>query len=66
MTERQETGETLGAPRTVYETCFACRGSGCELGMEGDIANCSHCKGQCVIRVRDSRGRFATKELTNG
>lgn len=43
---------------SAYEQCFACRGTGVELGMEGDIATCYVCHGACVIRRRDSRGRF--------
>lgn len=49
--------------RSAYETCFSCRGSGHELGMEGDIATCHVCRGNCMVRVRDGRGRFATKEV---
>jgi hypothetical protein len=44
----------------AYETCFACRGSGVELGLEGDLAPCYVCKGACVLRRRDRQGRFTT------
>jgi hypothetical protein len=41
-----------------YERCFACRGAGVELGMEGDVASCSVCGGATVLRRRDAKGRF--------
>lgn len=41
-----------------YETCYACRGSGVQLGIGGDIATCSKCHGDCVLLRRDGQGRF--------
>lgn len=46
--------------RTAYEPCSKCKGSGLQDGMNGPVA-CWDCHGDAMVRIRDSRGRFATK-----
>lgn len=53
-----------GAGVGAYETCFSCSGSGVALGMEGDIVTCHACRGACVLRCRDHRGRFISAPTT--
>lgn len=47
---------------TAYETCPKCKGAGLEDGLYGPVT-CSECHGNCTVRIRDSRGRFATKAV---
>ena len=48
--------------RTAWESCRMCSASGLENGLNGPV-NCSNCKGDTTIRIRDKKGRFATREL---
>lgn len=33
----------------VQEGCFACRASGCAMGLEGDVYACTQCKGAGAV-----------------
>lgn len=59
------TCESLEPLRTAYEVCWNCRGAGLQDGIYGPVT-CSDCHGECVVRVRDGKGRFATRETING
>ena len=45
---------------TAWELCGSCNGSGISMGI-WDIETCYWCKGDCVVRVRDEKGRFTKK-----
>ena len=53
--------------RTAYEPCHACSGSGLQKDLNG-VDDCWECEGNLMVRIRDDKGRFATKEvkLSNG
>jgi hypothetical protein len=51
-------------PKITWETCWKCNGSG--MGQNAytgdwDDGGCWECSGEGVIRIRDERGRFASK-----
>lgn len=48
---------------SAYETCYACRGSGHQMGYFDALRTCGVCGGDCVIRKRDSRGRFVKGDV---
>ena len=48
--------------RSAYDTCWRCDGCGMQDYGE-NIGACSECRGDCVVRARDSRGRFTTVPL---
>jgi DnaJ-class molecular chaperone len=50
--------------RTAYEVCFGCRGSGLQDGIHGPVT-CYLCHGDCVLRLRDEKGRFITKPVVD-
>lgn len=50
--------------KTAYEVCPSCRGAGLQDGLYGPNS-CYECKGDCVVRIRDSKGRFSTKEASD-
>jgi len=43
------------------QPCPACKTSGLEIALDG-IVTCSTCRGECVVPIRDERGRFARSE----
>jgi len=45
--------------RSAYDTCPNCDGVGMQDYGE-NIGECSQCRGDCVVRARDGRGRFTT------
>jgi DnaJ-class molecular chaperone len=49
--------------RTAYEVCYKCRGAGMQDSI-WEPTCCSVCNGNCVIRIRDARGRFATRPVS--
>lgn len=48
---------------TAYERCWSCKGSGLQDGLDGPV-DCWECHGNCVVRIRDDKGRFATKPIS--
>lgn len=46
-----------------YVTCYDCSGYGLQDGIDGPVY-CWTCKGDCVIRDRDDKGRFITHPYT--
>lgn len=48
--------------KTAYEVCPSCGGAGLQDGIWGPVS-CYSCRGWCVIRLRDERGRFTTAEV---
>jgi hypothetical protein len=42
----------------AWQMCFTCYGSGMQDSLNGPVT-CTECRGDCRIRVRDERGRFA-------
>lgn len=47
------------SPKTAYETCWNCNGSGLQLSYVGEPDTCRECGGDTVVRRRDERGRFS-------
>jgi hypothetical protein len=52
--------------RTAYETCPMCRGYIMHFSFFGEVEDgCSYCNHAGRIRIRDDKGRFTTREITN-
>ncbi len=48
--------------KTAYEVCWNCRGHGIVDGLWQPVT-CDECHGNCMVRIRDDKGRFSTREL---
>jgi hypothetical protein len=52
--------------RTAYETCPMCRGYIMHFNAYGEVEDgCNFCAHMGRIRIRDDKGRFTTREITN-